>query len=54
LEDYLEVRLFRRAGNSLFLTDAGQAFLPGLRAGFAELDGRWTRCGSTIAGGRWS
>jgi LysR family transcriptional regulator, glycine cleavage system transcriptional activator len=38
LEDYLEVRLFRRAGNSLFLTDAGQSFLPGLRAGFAELE----------------
>src|SRR5262245_3871506 len=38
LEDYLEVRLFRRAGNALFLTDAGQAFLPGLRAGFAELE----------------
>ena len=38
LEDYLEVRLFRRTGNSLFLTDAGQAFLPGLRAGFAELE----------------
>ena len=38
LEDYLEVRLFRRTGNSLFLTDAGQAFLPGLRAGFAALE----------------
>jgi LysR family transcriptional regulator, glycine cleavage system transcriptional activator len=38
LEDYLEVRLFRRTGNSLFLTDAGQALLPGLRAGFAELE----------------
>ena len=38
LEDYLEVRLFRRVGNSLFLTDAGQACLPGLRAGFAELE----------------
>ncbi len=38
LEDYLDVRLFRRAGNALFLTDAGQAFLPGLRAGFAELE----------------
>ena len=38
LESYLDVRLFRRAGNSLFLTDAGQAFLPGLRAGFAELE----------------
>ena len=32
------VRLFRRSGNSLFLTDAGQALLPGLRAGFAELE----------------
>ena len=38
LEDYLEVKLFRRNGNALFLTDAGQAFLPGLRAGFAELE----------------
>jgi LysR family glycine cleavage system transcriptional activator len=38
LEDYLAVRLFRRSGNSLFLTDAGQAFLPRLRAGFAELE----------------
>jgi LysR family glycine cleavage system transcriptional activator len=38
LEDYLEVRLFRRTGNSLFLTDAGQALLPGLRAGFAEIE----------------
>src|SRR5262245_55274732 len=38
LEDYLEVRLFRRVGNSLFLTAAGQAFIPGLRAGFAELE----------------
>jgi LysR family transcriptional regulator, glycine cleavage system transcriptional activator len=38
LEDYLDVRLFRRNGNSLFLTDAGQTLLPGLRAGFAELE----------------
>ena len=38
LEKYLGVRLFRRSGNSLFLTDAGQAFLPGLRTGFAELE----------------
>jgi LysR family glycine cleavage system transcriptional activator len=38
LEDYVGVRLFRRSGNSLVLTDAGQAFLPGLRAGFAELE----------------
>jgi LysR family transcriptional regulator, glycine cleavage system transcriptional activator len=38
LEEYVGIRLFRRAGNALFLTDAGQAFLPGLRAGFAELD----------------
>jgi LysR family transcriptional regulator, glycine cleavage system transcriptional activator len=38
LEDYLEVKLFRRSGNALLLTDAGQACLPGLRAGFAELE----------------
>jgi LysR family glycine cleavage system transcriptional activator len=38
LEDYLEVKLFRRVGNALFLTDAGQACLPALRAGFAELE----------------
>src|SRR5262245_3602149 len=37
LEDYLEVKLFRRNGNALVLTDAGQACLPGLRAGFAAL-----------------
>ena len=37
LEEYLDVQLFRRVGNALFLTDAGQACLPGLRAGFAEL-----------------
>jgi len=37
LEDHLDVQLFRRVGNALFLTDAGQACLPGLRAGFAEL-----------------
>src|SRR5262245_6266978 len=33
LEDYLGMPLFRRVGNALFLTDAGQACLPGLRAG---------------------
>jgi LysR family glycine cleavage system transcriptional activator len=38
LEDYLEVKLFRRVGNTLFLTDAGQASLPGLRLGFAEIE----------------
>src|SRR5215468_11076122 len=38
LEDYLEVKLFRRSGNALFLTDAGQACLPRLRAGFAALE----------------
>ena len=37
LEDYLGVELFRRVGNALLLTDAGQALLPGLRTGFAEL-----------------
>lgn len=37
LEDYLDVQLFRRVGNTLLLTDAGEALLPGLRSGFAEL-----------------
>lgn len=37
LEDYLGVRLFRRVGNSLLLTDAGQACLPGLGEGFDRL-----------------
>ncbi len=39
LEEYVEVQLFRRVGNTLSLTDAGQALLPRLRAGFAELTG---------------
>lgn len=38
LEDYLDVKLFRRSGNALYLTDAGQALLPRLHAGFAELE----------------
>ena len=37
LESYLGVKLFRRANRSLLLTDAGQACLPGLRAGFDRL-----------------
>ncbi len=37
LEDYLGVKLFRRLGNSLLLTDAGQACLPGLSEGFDRL-----------------
>ncbi len=37
LEDYLGVKLFRRVGNSLLLTDAGQACLPGLSEGFNRL-----------------
>lgn len=38
LEEYLNVKLFRRVGNTLVLTDAGQACLPRLKAGFAELE----------------
>ena len=37
LEDYLGVKLFRRVGNSLLLSDAGQACLPGLGEGFDQL-----------------
>ena len=37
LEGYLGVKLFRRVGNSLLLTDAGQACLPGLGEGFDRL-----------------
>ncbi len=37
LEGYLGVKLFRRVGNSLLLTDAGQACLPGLSEGFDRL-----------------
>jgi LysR family glycine cleavage system transcriptional activator len=37
LEGYMGVKLFRRVGNSLLLTDAGQASLPGLGEGFDRL-----------------
>lgn len=37
LESYLGVKLFRREGNRLLLTDAGQACLPGLRDGFDRI-----------------
>ena len=39
LEDYLGLKLFRRVGNSLLLTDAGQACLPGLGEGFDRIAG---------------
>ncbi len=37
LEDSLGVQLFRRLNKALLLTDAGQACLPGLQAGFDRL-----------------
>ncbi|MGE0723390.1 MAG: transcriptional regulator GcvA [Alphaproteobacteria bacterium] len=37
LEDYLQVVLFRRERQGLQLTDAGNAYLPGVRAGFERL-----------------
>ncbi len=39
LEEYLGMKLFRRVGNSVLLTDAGQACLPGLSEGFDCLAG---------------
>ena len=39
LEDHLGVPLFRRSGRNIFLTDAGQACLPGIRDGFDRLVG---------------
>lgn len=38
LEDRLGVALFRREARRLFLTEAGQTLLPGLRDGFARID----------------
>lgn len=37
LEEHLAVKLFRRAGRRLLLTDQGQALLPWVRDGFAAL-----------------
>lgn len=37
LEAHLGLPLFRRAGRSIILTDAGQACLPGIRDGFERL-----------------
>ena len=37
LEDFMGVRLFRRENRALVLTPAGEACLPGVREGFAQL-----------------
>ena len=39
LEELLEIALFRRVRNRLFLTYAGQAWLPKVSAGFALIEG---------------
>ena len=38
LEDYLQIQLFDRYNRALELTDAGRAYLPGLRHGFDTID----------------
>ena len=38
LEDYLDILLFERHNRALILTDAGRAYLPGLRQGFDIFD----------------
>lgn len=42
LEDYLGLRLFRRTGRRVLLTEAGQILLPDLRAGFDRLEAALT------------
>ena len=49
LEDYLGIELFRRVNRNLFLTDAGQACLPGIREAF---DGLATAIGKISTAGR--
>ncbi len=49
LEDFLGIELFRRVNRSLFLTDAGQACLPGIREAF---DGLATAIGRISTAGR--
>jgi LysR family glycine cleavage system transcriptional activator len=46
LEDFLGVELFRRVNRSLFLTDAGQACLPGIRESFEGLAAAIARIGA--------
>ncbi|HEY5739321.1 MAG TPA: transcriptional regulator GcvA [Gammaproteobacteria bacterium] len=38
LEEFLEVRLFKRLNRAIVLTDAGQMFLPSISQGFAHFD----------------
>lgn len=51
LEDQLGVRLFRRGGRQLLLTDAGQAYLPEVRDGFQKLIDATARVSARDAGG---
>jgi LysR family glycine cleavage system transcriptional activator len=49
LEDFLGIALFRRVNRNLFLTDAGQACLPGIREAF---DGLATAIGRISTAGK--
>ena len=40
LEDFLEIKLFKRRNRSIVLTDSGQVFLPLLSEGFAGISDR--------------
>ena len=51
LEDFLEVKLFRRMNRSIVLTDDGQLFLPQISEGFEQFSDAVARLGANRSGG---